>query len=214
MLPGLCMPAGLLASGVSYFQSHATGGANVSASLAINKPTGTVSGDILVALMGAQSGPTWTGDTGWTERVDHGADPSLRLATLGAGGSEPSSYTFTSSFLTVSSGLIACFRGLQYDTIGGAVSTLTGDGTLTISGITAAGGILIAAVISNDASGSIAHSTPSGFVKIATVISPVNAYVGASLFYKEVAAGSTGSVATDITGTTGENAGILIALKP
>ena len=215
MLPGLMLPAGLMGTDNTGFQSYASGTVTNSASLVINKPTGTVSGDTLVAVMADQNGSTWTGASGWTERVDQGASPGFRVAMLTAGGSEPSSYTFTSSIgITISEGMILCFRGFQYDTIGGAVSTLSGDGTLAISGITAAGGILLALAASNQASGSIAHTTPTGFVKVATSISSPTTSVGVSAFYKQVAAGATGSVSTDVSGTTVDSGGILLGLKP
>ncbi len=214
MLPGMSGIGGFAGSEETFLQSYITGTANFSASLIINKPVGTVSGDFLIGTMASQSGGTWTGASGWTERIDQGVAPTGRAATLMAGGSEPSSYTFTDSSLSVSVGMIMCFRGLQYDTIGGAADTLTGDGTLNITGITSAGGIIVALVWSNQASGSIAHSTPAGFAKVATAISSPNTYVGVSAFYKRVNAGATGGISINITGTTGENAGILLGLKP
>jgi hypothetical protein len=214
MLPGMSSIGGFVASEPYFLQSYTQGTANISASLTINKPVGTISGDFLIGTMASQSGNTWTGASGWTERIDQGVAPTGRAATLVAGGSEPSSYTFTDGTASISVGMVLCFRGLQYDTIGGAASTLTGDGTLNITGITSAGGIIIAIVWSNDASGSIAHSTPSGFAKIATAISSPNTFVGVSAFYKQVSAGATGTVGINITGTTGENAGVLLGLKP
>jgi hypothetical protein len=215
MLPGMSGIGGFAATDPYFFQSYTAGESALSTSLTLDKPVGTVSGDLLVALMTSSSdGITFTGASGWTEILDSAATPSLRAAYLVAGGSEPSNYTFTASSSSTCVGHILCFRGLQFDVASASMSTLTGDGGLSIAAITAAGGILIAAAASNQAAGAITHSTPAGFTKVATTIKTTNGQPAISSFYKTVSAGSTGSVSTTVGGTTVENGGILIAIKP
>jgi hypothetical protein len=183
--------------------------------LAIDKPAGTASGDVLLAVLcSSTDSVTFTGASGWTEIYDSGGAPSLRLARLTAGGSEPSSYTFTASSSVALVGQIICLRGLQFDTAGAAMSTLTGDGNLVIGGITAAGGLLIAAAVSNQTATNIAHSTPSGMVRIATTTIPFVEQPGLSTFFQNIAAGATGTRTTAVTGGTVESGGILVGFKP
>ena len=89
--------------------------------LTINKPTGTVVNDLMVAVM-ADTGAaeTWTGATGWTEIADQNASPNLRVAYKVAGASEASSYVFTRSGVVTEflSGCILTYRYAAYDTIG------------------------------------------------------------------------------------------------
>ncbi len=91
------------------------------ATVTVNKPAGTVAGDLMV-MVGATGSlvRTWTGDTGWVEVADQGAPPNLRIAYKVAGSSEPSSYTFTIDTAT-GTGIFACiltYRNAVYDTIG------------------------------------------------------------------------------------------------
>lgn len=68
-------------------------------SITVNKPTGTASGDLLLASVTLRiSSATITPPAGWTQVASGGAS-SITLATFikVAGGSEPSSYTFTTS---------------------------------------------------------------------------------------------------------------------
>lgn len=192
------------------FVSYAAGVSNNALTVTVNKPVGTTEGDVLVAVMGAGgdfNADTWTGDTGWTERVSAATAPFLRVATLSAGASEPSSYTFT----LVSPApqvpgmfcIILCTRNTQWDTIG---SLYSGAAPVTMSGITAAGGLLIAAVADYGATPP-SHSTPSGMITTTTEDS-VNGG-GVSAFYANVLAGATGSKTSTGTG----NQGVLLSLK-
>lgn len=207
MLPGLASAMGGFPTR-SYVQAVATGSG--SGTVAISKPTGTVDGDIMVAVMFGGNGGTWTGDSGWTEIIDQGATPNLRAAYKVASG-EGASYTFTYSGSGAEIGFIATLRGLQYDTASASVTTLNGDGSLAITGITAAGGVLIAAYALFNGT-SLAASTPSGMVPLVSESPGSRAIFG---FWQEVAAGATGTWASSITGTNPfNNGGILIALKP
>ena len=82
----------------------------------LGKPTGTVSGDLLLAVIGFAEGDgnsfTITPPSGWTQRlfVKEGSDTTfvgLGVWSKIAGGSEPTTYTFTSSHgVTWSGGIL------------------------------------------------------------------------------------------------------------
>lgn len=195
--------------GPSYI-SYSSGEGYLSTSLVINKPSGVLSGDLLVAAM---VGSTFTGASGWTEKIDQGAAPALRIATLTAGGSEPSSYTFTAASGVNTVGQIICLRNAQFDVLGASVTTLSGDGNLVITAVTSAGGIILAFVATDSASSTIGHTTPSGMTLINTKTHSVVGYPVLSSFVQEVASGSTGTRTSTTSGTTTTNGGILMGVK-
>jgi hypothetical protein len=66
-------------------------------SLTINKPTGTVQGDLLLAAISVDGTPNISPPTGWTTIREGNSGTQVRLEVYYkvAGASEPSSYTFT-----------------------------------------------------------------------------------------------------------------------
>lgn len=93
------------------------------ASITVDKPTGTQSGDIMIAVMGGDIDATWTGDTDWTEVGELGAAlPGMRVAYKVAGGSEGSTYTFTPSKSDDMAAAILTYRNATYDTATAVVS--------------------------------------------------------------------------------------------
>lgn len=176
--------------------------------LVINKPTGTLEGDLMVAVMGCTGTSTkdWTGATGWTEAADQGGGaPYLRVAYKVAGASEPSSYTFT---VSVSAGLragaILTYRNAAYDAIG-AFDT---GSTIDIIGPSAAvpGCVLIAAAMTED---SQTITGPSGMTTRASRSSTVSF----SLVDKYVGYGATGTFSFSVPGDASK-AGIALTIKP
>lgn len=216
MLPGMSASAGFMSTANDPFWSSASAEVTFATGLTINKPSGVVSGDTLVAIV-AGGGVTWTGDTGWTEAIDQGALPGIRVAYKTAGGSEGASYTFTGSSSSTKFGIILCYRGVSWDVIGASVTTLTGDGALAISGVTSGAGtddgVLLAAVASFDTV-TATHSVPSGMRLIASHRESVNNRL-LSIFAQTISGGATGTRSSTIGGgTSSDNGGILIGLKP
>ena len=122
----------------SFIASASTQNTSNTASLIINKPTGTVSGNLMVAFMATNrtSGAAWTPASGWTEIADQVATPNIAIAYKVAGGSEPSTYTFTfSQPSNIVAGSILTYSGAAYDAIG---SFATGTSTTTATGPSAA----------------------------------------------------------------------------
>lgn len=188
-------------------QKTATG-----ATLTINKPTGTVEGDLMVAVMAARSATTdvWSGDTGWTEVADYGnGKPALRLAYKLAGASEPSAYTFTNSVSShLLSGCILTYRYAAYDTIG---SFTTGTDPLTLPSTSPSDSQsrLIAAGARDGAS--ITLGTPTS---MAARVTDNDATEPSYIVCDQIVAkGQTGTRSMSTGSTTGV-AGIMLSIKP
>lgn len=181
-------------------------------SLVITKPTGTVSGDLMIAVMSRSSGSgsrTWSPPAGWTQVLGTvaSASPSMGIAYRIAGASEGANYTFTFSNTANLAGDIITYRGANYDAIG-TVSTDSAN-PITATAVTVASGLLLAVYMSDAAS--VTLSTPSGF-------SAVDANSDATapslaIFSKLVSSGSSGTVDSTQTGGGVFNS-ILLSIKP
>lgn len=82
------------------YRASTSGGGSAGASVVANKPTGTVSGDVLVASLYVETTAAITAPSGFSEVTNSPAAPTgnqfrLHVYTKVAGGSEPSSYTFS-----------------------------------------------------------------------------------------------------------------------
>ena len=105
------------------FIASTQAGIGSSTSLTVNKPAGTQQGDVMVAVMSASSGVSWTGATDWVEVADQGVSPSLRVAYKVADSSEGADYTFTTSGAADLSGVIVTYRGASWGGSANIVST-------------------------------------------------------------------------------------------
>lgn len=105
--------------------------------LVINKPTGTIENDIMIAVMGSSSSTsfTWTGDTDWVEVAEQNSGwGSTRIAYKIAGASEGSSYTFTGvNSSWVLAGSILTYRYGTYDTVSGLFEGKAGPVIMNVS---------------------------------------------------------------------------------
>lgn len=180
--------------------------------LTINKPTGTVEGDLMVAVMARDgaSGQTWTGDTSWTEVADQtSATPSLRIAYKVAGASEGSSYTFTVSSSGTLSGAILTYRYAAYDTIAGAFTTGANPLVLTSISPTQSQSTLLACGARRAAS--ITLGTPTSMTaRVTDSDSTSPSYIVCD---QNVAKGPSGTRSMS-TGSTADVAGIMLSIKP
>ena len=105
------------------FRSSTTNTASSATTIALTKPTGTVSGDYLIAVLGTNPGHA-TPPTGWLDVTPfghyifvEGATPPYGIFAKLAGGSEPSSYTFTSPSSGNLAGLLLCYNAGGYAAI-------------------------------------------------------------------------------------------------
>lgn len=103
--------------------------------ITVTKPTGTVSGDVMVAIIQGDQSYTFTNASGWTTLDTWNASTGVRCRTVYkvAGGSEPSSYSFAigSSGTDISS-VCMSFSGVDnttpvrdHKTVGSATSSRT-----------------------------------------------------------------------------------------
>jgi hypothetical protein len=111
---------GTAASWISY-RSTASAGVS-SGNLIINKPTGTIANDTMIATIAVRPNTaTITAPSGWTlvHLLVNSSDPvgeAQAVYRLLAGGSEPSSYTWTISANTGAVGGILTFTGVNTST--------------------------------------------------------------------------------------------------
>lgn len=186
-------------------QSTASG-----SSLVINKPAGTIDGDLMIAV-NSTSGlgtVTWTGDTGWTEVADQNAVPNLRIAYKVAA-SEGSSYTFTTSGTNVTTaGAILTYRYASY---GGIGSFTTNANPLSLSSVTTTSSqaVLIAAV--SRLSANITLVAPSDMTARVTD----NDATGPSYIVADrVISNGPSGTRSITTGTTSNVVGIMLFINP
>ena len=105
------------------FVSGSSNGSNPgggSTSIVVNAPTGVVSGDVLVAIVSSYSSAndTITGPTGWTRlaTLKEGTNYVAVIDYKVAGGSEPTSYTWTTSAAYALNADISAWAGVDNTT--------------------------------------------------------------------------------------------------
>ena len=192
-----------VASSASPSYVASAGTRTASSTVTVSKPTGTIAGDLMIAVMqAADSGITPTYPSGWTQSIlDTTGLSSAAVAYKIAGASEPASYDFT---IGGSFGRLA-----QIITIRDATTLTVGafdegsDTTLVAPSITATAGILIGWFIAEGTP--TLSSGPSGMTQaIQTGGGPIS-----WLYYATVASGSTGTRTLTISATN-DNRSILI----
>ena len=191
--------------------SQASTSGSTSSVLTINKPTGTLEGDLMVAVMNHDSARTFTGDTGWTEVADQGAGASTRIAYKVAGASEGASYAFTASADGQSSGTIATYRNAAYDAVGTITS---GTDPLVLSSVTAS--VAFSRILATVARSS-ASITITGPATMRTIAIDNDAASPSRLVEQDAtllsAAGASGTRSFTMGSTTNVS-GALVAIKP
>lgn len=174
----------------------------------VNKPAGTVEGDLMIAIMARDGVANWTGDTDWTEVADQNTSPSLRVAYKVAGASEPSSYTFTMG--SISDRKAACiltYRYAAYDTIG---SFTTANSPLILPSINPSESQSILIAAGARAAASTLGTPTSMTARVTDNNSREPSYIVCDQI---VAKGPTGTRSMS-TGSTNNVAGIMLSIKP
>ena len=193
---------------IQYIAAASAQTSGSASTLTINKPTGVQSGDLLIAIMGADAGRTFT-DANFTEVADIGTSPALRVAYRVAGGSEPATYDFTPNSSAKLSGCILAYRYAAYDAIG---SFATGANPLVITGPSAsvANCRLIGAALRS--STSITITSPGSMTDRVT---DNDANAPSYLVSDEVltSSGATGTRSFGM-GSSSSTVGILLTIKP
>ena len=218
-----------LTIGSAAFGQIALRGAATTASggttLTINKPTGVVAGDILLANITNDNNNGTASSSGWTSISSANPGGSIHLLYKIAGGSEPSSYSFTVPG-SPSAGAIVSFSGVDnvtpFDVANGSwntggTSTVTATSKTTVTANTAI--VMFAAVGENTATNGANWSnwttatSPGALTELYDFASGTASSVGAAWAIKATA-GSTGNGTVTTALTSGGKGGILIALRP
>ncbi|HEX9833054.1 MAG TPA: DUF6701 domain-containing protein, partial [Mycobacterium sp.] len=194
--------------------------------LIIPKPTGTVSGDFMVAAIGVRDDSvTITPPSGWTlvRRMNQGSgsDNSLAIYTKAAGGSEPATYTWNISGSNYSDavGGIQSFSGV--DTTNGPVNAEDGQSTSSSTSHatpditpTVANTML---VTSHTFASSRTWTAPSGMTEAYDTASlPVSNSAGQSIIgsYQPHIFLATGSKTATASGSSDTGNAHILALRP
>lgn len=178
----------------------------------ISRPAGTAAGDVLIAMVfdfeasGTVTIPSDWHALGSTYNVSSGLTPLYaRMAYRVATGSEPTSYSFSTSPEDFPGGYILCYQGADVsDPVSGFAYNSGGAATRTIPDVSAdfAGSRLVAASFGHDGGG--ITSTPSGMTQRASVI-------GFSAVYDEAIADAGATGTRTHTQTNGAGASWLTA---
>jgi hypothetical protein len=165
--------------------------------ITMNKPTGTVSGDLMVAFITKSGGQdTYTQPIGWTELIDIGtAGRTFMVAYKVAGASEPTDYSWVGLFTgNNKAGNIITFRNASYDATAGVAS----NNTTTAPSVTATTNNSWLLLIGRTTTA----STTITFAGATTIVSDSDANAPSSVIqYKEVNSGATGTITGTYSGS-------------
>ena len=218
MIPGLsCSMAGLTSRGIMTLGQAS--GTSATSSVTVTKPTGVASGDLLIAVMATDAPATWTEGVSWTSRLSQVAEPSLKIATRIAGGSEGANYTFNSGVSVPTTVQMFAFRYAAWDAIG-SVATRSGNGSLVIGSVAIAGGMLFAAIATSQYPFET-YTTPSGMTlarRTENTDDPTPNYgLTMATYIQALTAGASGTRTTTAGSGTDPSylsAGVLFGIKP
>ncbi len=177
--------------------------------ITISKPANTQQGDLMIAVLSAATGLTWTLPSGWLLGSRTASNTSLTIAYKYAGASEGSSYTFTPS-ASKASGRILTYRNANFGYSGLFGTANTGGNCVAPEiGVADAGSIVFASFALD--SGTQTFPTPTGMT---LMYNDADANTSRGLFFQTFDSGPTGTKASDVTGNTGNVAGILFSIYP
>lgn len=197
------------------YRASATASNSSSSTVVINKPTGTVDGDVMICIINANtSSTTITPPAGWTlirslttPFITANASTYYKVAS-----SEGSSYTFTLSSSQRNSGIISSFSGADNSSpINVEDGQTNANATSTAPSITTTvDNCMLIYVSGYDDGASYTYTPPTGY----TEAIETGAAAACELAYLiKATAGSTGSVDGTISGAV-SNAAFHIALAP
>jgi hypothetical protein len=185
---------------VASAEAYATSGTDC----VINKPTGTVQGDVMVAVINFNSNITVTAPSGWTTIDEDDGIPSAGTALIYykvAGASEPTTYTWQGSASNRYGGVIATFTGSfnsdpSNGTFSYAISATTSTTNVTANAMTLTSGCAMVVYLGayDQVAGNV-WTKPSGWTDACLNNGTNNAYIGYKTFANS---GSTGTVAYTI----------------
>ncbi len=193
-------------------------------SLVIDKPTGTVSGDVMIAIFAIDGQDnTGSGPAGWTrfQRSNNTSALTVDGYVKVAGASEPANYTFTTSGLaTRLAGGITTYTGVDnsnaVNVSGGNTqadnSTTCGVGAIT----TTVNNTRVGVALAMDHADTRTWTPPTSYTEQYDIAIDGILTNAISLEYSDITqatAGTTGSPSADASGS-GDYAGFIFALQP
>jgi len=209
IFPGI--PFGALSvKGPISFVASANTFSSLSASVAVNVPTGTQNGDLMIAIMSHYSdeGQNYTNGS-WIEHLDVLADPGLYVAYRYAS-NEPASYTWSAiDSQNYTAAAILTYRNAIVDVFGNQ-STITTTTTVTAPSITTTSDGVTLAVYGSEQIAPSTYGTPSTF---ASVLAVGTANTRFAVFSKNTSAGATGTVTSTTATSTADKVGVLLSIK-
>lgn len=191
-------------------------------SLSLTKPTGTVAGDVMIAVVGVDAVDTTTtmASTGWT-RILHSnngssvtVDSFYKVATA----SEGASYSFSWTGSSRAAGGITTYLGVDNSTpldVTGTNNTGSGSSVTANAVTTVSANAQVVGVFAIDATATQTYTAPTGMTKRIDVGSATGTPTNVSVSLADViqtSAGTTGNKSATASGT-GTWAAHLFALK-
>jgi hypothetical protein len=214
------------------YRSHTTKIENGLSTITINKPSGTVEGDILLLLVSLDrtTAETITPPSGFAALASSPLNSAVEAGSSAcfwkkAGASEPASYDWTCTSSASTAGILAAYSGRDGTTPINASSGLAEGGAASAASVNATGitpsvdncDIVYLAATDTTVSATVSWTPPSGMTERAEVTT-ASPWVNATLAdLTQGTAASTGTVTGTATwtggGTTGRMA-FLVALAP
>lgn len=190
---------------------------DASTTLTIAKPTGTVSGDVMIAEVVSRGGAAISAPEGWSEIRNTAVSGSDHMTTFAraAGASEPSSYTFSSTDAVGKAGGIVGWEGVDTTSPIEESSGATGTGTtMTAASVTTTASnspvMMMVGVL-----GAATTTPPVGFTESWDIGSNGKYKAsGESSYAIQASAGASGSKSATLSTTGGGWEAQLIALRP
>ena len=193
---------------------------NSGAGLTVNRPSGTASGHVMIALVASYSSLAMSSaPSGWTLLENQAASNSeIWVYYRVAGGSEPASYTWTLNGSDDIAGYIVTYGGVDTSTpidVSTARANATASSNVVGNGVTTLTDnamLLFMAGINDDATAGCAGTAPSGMTEVADVATSSWSWA----YLAEQLLGTAGSTGTR-TGTLNQShpsAVATVALRP
>lgn len=168
---------------VPVYQSNTTASKSTGTTLTINKPSGVVAGDLLVAVLVANQTAGWNQLTGWARLINSVTDPSTSFQYRIADGTEGASFGFVGASIRASGTVIRFTNAAS--TYVGTVSTGSSASQTAPSVTITKNKSLVLSVFTSDA------ATQTWLNVRPNVIVSFNTQCSFNISYEEVNAGAT-----------------------
>jgi hypothetical protein len=191
------------------WQSFAHAATKLGVDVVVTKPSGTQTGDLLVALVNTTGGTDVSTPSGWT--LIDGVGFSYYLFTKVADGSEPAQYTV--AVAGASANTIAVIVRVQGALSVDATAKVTGTGSLVIPSLTSAGAGRLLLQLVTILNGNVTLTAPGTAFEDHDAQTAVNAGTSAS-GTETVGAGATGTRTWTKSGGADKGVAVMLAIAP